>query len=306
MRVIVTGGAGFLGSNCIERLLEQGHDVVSIDNHTTSDPTNLPSHDRVEAVTGDVADRALVDSTFDRFEPTHVIHSAASYQDPDDWEGDARTNVLGTVHVVQAAERHRCKRLVHFQTALCYGPPRTKPVELSHPLDPRTSYAITKTAGEQIVAMGSIPWVSLRMAIVYGPRHFSGPMPAFYKRLRAGQPCRIVRTHRDFVAVNDFLRLMDQVLMDGAPTGVFHLSSGREITIEDLHHLMARKMGVDTPRYEVVDPGSDEVLTLLLDPTETQRAFGWSADTELEHGLDRIIAWYDAHGVEQTYSHLRR
>ncbi len=122
---------------------------------------------------------------FDRFAPEVVVHAAASYKDPEDWASDAATNVLGTSLVARAARRPRSGGFIYLQTALCYGlHPLEQPITLDHPILPTaSSYAISKTAGEQYVALSGLDWQSFRLANAYGPRNLSGPLPTFYSRL---------------------------------------------------------------------------------------------------------------------------
>ena len=143
----MTGGAGCLGSNLVERYIPAGLELLVIDNFATGRREVLPPVERLEVVEGSVADSALVERCFDAFRPTHVIHSAAAYKDPDDWCEDASTNVLGTINVADAARRHGVRRLINFQTALCYGRPSQVPIPVDHPVQPFTSYGISKTAG---------------------------------------------------------------------------------------------------------------------------------------------------------------
>jgi UDP-glucose 4-epimerase len=304
VKVLITGGMGFLGSNLAERLLAQGHDVAVIDDYATGKKDALAAHPRLRAVEGGVEDRAAMTALFEGFAPTHVVHAAAAYKDPDDWRQDVRANVLGTVNVVQLSKAHGVRRLVYLQTALAYGRAKA-PIAPDTPLAPLTSYSISKADGERYVAMGGVPWVTLRLANLYGPRLYTGPQPAFYKRLKAGQPCTVVRTRRDFVSVDDFLPLLDAVLADGAPTGAFNVASGKDVTIEELYRLMVKIMGVGDPSPKVVDAGADDLASLLLDASSTRAAFGWAPATDLESGLRRLIAWYDAHGVGDTYTHLK-
>jgi nucleoside-diphosphate-sugar epimerase len=276
-----------------------------MDNLATGLPSNLPEQANLTSVEGTIADRDWVNRVFDEFRPTHVVHSAASYKDPDNWVEDIQTNVLGTANVVQAAQRHAVKRLIYFQTALCYGKPQEHPITLNHPVVPFTSYSISKTAGENYVALGGLPYVSLRLANIYGSRHFSGPMPAFYKRLKAGQKCTIVETRRDFLEIEDFLALLDAILADNSVSGAFNVSSGKDVTIKEIYDRMVERMKPDPkPEADVIRPGEDDVSSLLLDPSETERKFNWKARVPLEEGLDRLIAWYDEHGVEASYTHL--
>jgi UDP-glucose 4-epimerase len=105
MRILITGGAGCLGSNLAQHYLEAGHAVLVLDNFATGHRQSLPDCEpALTVVEGSVADRAAVADAFARFEPTHVIHSAASYKDPDDWRNDAEVNTCGTINVVRAAE----------------------------------------------------------------------------------------------------------------------------------------------------------------------------------------------------------
>ena len=159
---------------------------------------------------GTIAEAEVVDKAFDHFEPETVVHAAASYKDPDNWLEDIRTNALGTAHVVRAAERHRVKRLIYFQTALCYGlHPQEQPITLSHPIDSTaSSYAISKTAGEQYIALSGLDFISFRLANAYGPRNISGPLPTFYSRLTARKPCFVMDTRRDFIYIDDLIAVV--------------------------------------------------------------------------------------------------
>ena len=166
MRIIITGGAGCLGSNLIEHWLPRGHEILVIDNFVTGKREVVPELPGLNLVEGSIANRDLVTSTFAKFRPTHVVHSAASYKDPANWWEDIATNVEGTANVVEAARTVGAGRILNFQTVLCYGRPESTPISLEHPLRPFTSYGISKVAGEQYLAMSGVPFVSLRLANV--------------------------------------------------------------------------------------------------------------------------------------------
>jgi UDP-glucose 4-epimerase len=186
MRLLITGGAGCLGSNLVEAYLPQGHEILVIDNFATGRREVLPELPGLGVIEGTIADHDVVEAAFARFRPTHVVHSAAAYKDPGDWGEDVRTNVTGTINVVDAARRAGVERFINLQTALCYGRPERVPIPVDHPTRPFTSYGISKTAGEAYVALSDLPWVSLRLANICGPRLAIGPIPTFYKRLKAG------------------------------------------------------------------------------------------------------------------------
>jgi UDP-glucose 4-epimerase len=305
MRILMTGGAGCLGSNLLERYLPQGHDIMVIDNFATGRREVVPDGlDHLSVVEGSVADAALVDHCFADFAPTHVIHSAAAYKDPNDWQEDARTNIEGTINVVRAAETAGVKRLVNFQTALCYGRPDTIPIPIDAPLRPFTSYGVSKTAGEQYLMMAEIPVISFRLANVTGPRLAIGPIPTFYTRLKAGKSCFCSDTVRDFLDMEDFFAVVDLALRDDAPIGVFNVSTGEGKTIKDVYNAVAGYLGMEPPEAPIVPPGDDDVPAVVLDPSATVSAFGWHAKVGFQDTIRRMLGWYDAHGVSAIYSHL--
>lgn len=305
MKVFITGGAGFIGSHLADRLLARGDDVLVIDNYETGRRDNLEPHDRLRVVEGTIADRELVHGLVAEFAPDVVVHAAASYKDPDNWEGDVTTNALGTAIVVQAAQAVGCRRLIYFQTALCYGTrPVEQPVTLNHHLDPDSSYAISKTAGELYIRASGLDWVSFRLANAYGPRNLSGPLPTFFSRLTSGKPCFVMDTRRDFVFIDDMLDCVVPAI-DGTGQGVYHLSSGGDVAIKELFDETVRALGIELDQPVEVRPrGADDAFTILLDPARTSADFGWTTRTELVDGVNRAIVYYEKFGIEETFTHL--
>jgi UDP-glucose 4-epimerase len=306
MRILITGGAGCLGSNLIERWLPRGHAVLAIDNFVTGRREVLPAGvERLIVVEGSVADRALVDRVFESFEPTHVVHAAAAYKDPDDWREDVATNVTGTINVVQASRRLSVRRFVNLQTALCYGPPERLPIPVDHPCRPVASYGISKTAGEQYVALSGLSFISLRLASVIGPRLAIGALPTFYTRLKASKAVFCTHAVRDFLDMRDFLDFMDVAIVESAPTGIYNLGPGIGHSIADLLTAVARAMKLSLPDPLVVRPiGEDDVATVVLDPGKTQSAFSWSHTVGFEEAVERMVDWYDRYGVSAIHTHL--
>jgi UDP-glucose 4-epimerase len=305
VRLLITGGAGCLGSNLIERYLPQGHEIIVIDNFATGRREVVPPVRGLTVIEGTIADDDVVRRAFDSFAPTHVIHSAAAYKDPANWREDVATNVTGTIHVIAAAKRAGVKRFVNFQTALCYGRPDTVPIPVDHPTRPITSYGVSKTAGEQYVMLSGLPYVSLRLANIAGPRLAIGPIPTFYKRLKAGQKCFCTDAVRDFLDMEDFFALMDIVLREDAPSGVFNVSTGFGASIKDVFDEVVAYLGVGLKeKVPVMPPGADDVPAVVLDPAMTTAVLGWEAKIGFADTIRRMLQWYDAHGVSEIYSHL--
>ncbi|PKO28418.1 MAG: nucleotide sugar epimerase [Betaproteobacteria bacterium HGW-Betaproteobacteria-5] len=305
MRILITGGAGCLGSNLIEHWLPQGHEIFVIDNFATGKREVVPEVPGLTVKEGSIVDQELVDACFAQFQPDVVIHSAAAYKDPDDWVEDSRTNVIGSAHVARAAKACGARRLINFQTALCYGRPRQLPIPADHPTAPFTSYGITKTAGEQFMLLSGVPTLSLRIANVTGPRLAIGPIPTFYKRLKAGQNCFCSDTSRDFLDMADFLVFMDLAIKEDGATGVFNIASGEAHSIKEIFDLVTDYLGLGVKEVPVVPPAADDVPVVSLDASATFKAFGWQAKVGFSETIKRQLAWYDKYGISDVFSHLK-
>ena len=308
MKVLITGGAGFIGSHLADRLLERGDEVLVIDNYSTGRRDNLEPHSNLKVVEGTIADGDLVSKVFEEFRPDYVAHAAASYKDPDNWVEDSRTNTLGGAIVTQASIKGRVKRLIYFQTSLCYGvKPIEQPITLSHPIRPGdSSYAISKTAAEQYIALSGIDFISFRLANAYGPRNLSGPLPTFYHRLTNGLKCFVMNTRRDFIYVQDLIDLVMMALDGKGEKGYYHASSGSDYAIKELFDetVGALSMVLEEP-VQVRERNLDDAFTILLDPSETVKDFGWKPGTPLKKGVWKAIEYYKAFGITQTYTHLK-
>ncbi len=241
-----------------------------------------------------------------------VVHAAASYKDPDDWEEDIETNAKGTINIVRASQEANVKRIVYFQTALTYGlSPVEQPITLNSPLfsgksEGGSSYAISKTTAEQYIELSGLDFLSFRLANAYGPRNLSGPLPTFYHRLTEGKPCFVMDTRRDFIFVDDLVNVVMGALDGKGSRGYYHISTGTDYSIKELFDSTLKALEITLEEEVAVkERGKDDVYTILIDPSKTEEDFGWSADTPLEEGIRRSIEWYKSHGITQTYTHLK-
>lgn len=305
MKILITGGAGCLGSNLIEHWLPRGHEIFVIDNFATGKREVLPSGIKgLTVMEGDISDKELVAKCFDDFQPTHVIHSAASYKDPNDWEEDSKTNILGTINIVRCCQTHEVKRLVNFQTALCYGRPKSVPIPITHETNPFTSYGISKTAGEAYLVNSGLSVVSLRLANICGPRLSIGPIPTFYKRLQENKSCFCSDTIRDFLDMSDFLSLMDIVINEYAPTGVYNVSTGIGHSIKDIFDEVAEYLNLAGLEVPIVPAGDDDIQSVVLDSSKTEKTFDWKAKVSFKDTIKNQLDWYNQYGINDIYSHL--
>lgn len=312
MKVLITGGAGHIGSHIAERLLARGDSVLVIDNYQTGRRDNLEPHKNLRVVEATIADVSMVDREFSAFKPEVVVHAAASYKDPDNWSEDVMTNVLGGANIARASKREGVRRLIYFQTSLCYGlKPIEQPISLKHPLfsgeyTGGSSYAISKTGGEQYLELSGVDFISFRLANSYGPRNLSGPLPTFFSRLTSGKPCFVMDTRRDFIFVEDLVNVVMKAIDGKGKRGYYHVASGRDYSIKELFDATVAALEIKLDKeVEVRARNPDDVYTILLDPSKTNADFDWTTTTPLSEGIKKTIEWYKVHGITQTFTHLK-
>ena len=307
MKVFVTGACGQVGSHVTEMLLARGDEVLGIDNLATGRREHLADQPRLKIEIGSIADRELLERLFAQFKPDVVVHTAASYKDPEDWYNDTLTNCVGGSNLIQAAKRHKAGRFIYFQTALCYGlKPTQQPIRLDHPKNPaNSSYAISKTAAEDYLEISGLDYVTFRLANVVGPRNVSGPLPIFFQRLKDGKRCFVTKARRDFVFVKDLARNVLKAA-DGTGHGAYHFSSGKDIAIQDLYDTVVSAMELKSyPAPEVRELGPDDAPSILLDPSRTFADFGKVEFTSLGDTVAAAISYYQKYGTQGEYTHLR-
>jgi nucleoside-diphosphate-sugar epimerase len=306
-KILVTGGLGQIGSHITEMLLERGDKVVVIDNLATGRREHLADHPNLTVVIDTIADKVLVEKLVEELKPDAIVHTAASYKDPDDWYNDTLTNCVGGANVVDAAKKHGVGRFIYFQTALCYGlKPIQQPIRLDHPRLPgSSSYSISKTANEFYLELSGVDFVTFRLANVVGPRNVAGPLPIFYQRLKDGKQCFVTNARRDFVFVKDLARVVLKAI-DGIGRGAYHFSSGKDVAIQELYDAVVTALDVPgKPKAEVRELGPDDVFSILLDPTRTFEDFGKIEFTPLQETVSAAMAYYQRHGTLGEYTHLR-
>lgn len=307
MKIFITGACGQVGSHITEMLLERGDEVLGIDNLATGRREHLKDHKNLKVVVDTISDKELIGKLFAEFKPDVVIHTAASYKDPNDWYNDTLTNCVGGSNVVQASVENNVKRFIYFQTALCYGvKPLQQPIQLDHPKFPaNSSYAITKTANEDFIEISGLDFVTFRLANVVGPRNVSGPLPIFYQRLKDGKQCFITNARRDFVFVKDLARAVLKAC-DGTGNGAYHFSSGTDIAIKELYDAVVKAMDIAPyPEAEMRLIGPDDAPSILLDPSRTFQDFGKIEFTPLQETVSAAIAYFKEFGTLGEFTHLK-
>jgi UDP-glucose 4-epimerase len=307
MRAFISGGCGQVGSHIAELLLDRGDTVLAIDNLATGRLEHLVPQQRLTFVEGSIVDRPLVGKLIGEFKPDVLIHTAASYKDPDDWYNDTLTNCVGSANLIHAAKDHKVGRFIYFQTALCYGvKPLQHPIRLDHPKFPaNSSYAISKTAAEDYLEISGLDYVTFRLANVIGPRNVSGPLPLFYQRLSQGKRCFVTPARRDFVFVGDLARTVVRAA-EGVGRGTYHFSSGSDVPIKELYDAVVEAMKLNEyPEPEIRPLGPDDSPSILLDPSRTVADFGALSFTPLRETVRAAVEYYRTFGAQGGYTHLK-
>jgi UDP-glucose 4-epimerase len=306
MRVLVTGGAGFIGSALVDRLLAEGHDVDVIDDLTSGSLANLAEAraNRAGKVSFhhlDVRSPDIVD-LIARRQPEVVFHLAAiaaeqeSIEDP---AGDAEVTVLGTVRVLEGARRSGSRKLVFASTAAIYGEPDAGavPVKESHPRRPVTPHGVAKNAAEEYLAAyrqtHSLEYTSLALANVYGPRQGKGAVVAdFAVQVLAGAPCTVTgdgEQRRDFVYVDDAVDALARAADRGSGL-LCNIGTGRATPVNRLHEVMAAAAGsAQAPLYTAARPW--ERHGAALDVSRAALHLGWRPWTALSDGVAATLDW---------------
>jgi UDP-glucose 4-epimerase len=307
MDCLVTGGAGFIGSNLVDALLERGDRVVVLDNMSTGKHENLAAAltHGVTLRVADVRDPEAVQAVFEGARPEVVFHLAAqidvrySVEQPVE---DAVTNVLGMIRVLEAARAAGVRRVVYSSTGgALYGDTDVLPTPEDHPIRPLAPYGASKYAAECYCELYSrlhdLGTVSLRYSNVYGPRQDvhgeAGVVAIFCGRLvEGGRPTVFGdgRQTRDWIDVSDVVRA-NLIAADSEVVGPINICSGRETSVLELIKALnevSDRGGLAEPEFAPERPG--EVRRSRLDPSRAHRELGWEATMELHDGLRRVLA----------------
>lgn len=302
MKVLVTGGAGFIGSHVVDRLVQEGHDVVVVDNLSTGRRKNVNRTASLYKV--DIQSRRL-ERIFRNERPSVVMHLAAQMnvrRSVDDPMFDAQVNVLGTLNVLEQAARHGARKVIFSSSGgAIYGEQEVFPAPESHVTQPLSPYGISKLCGEHYLSyyhrLSGIHVVSLRYANVYGPRQDpegeAGVVAIFIqKMLNHEQP--IIngngRQTRDFVFVDDVVEA-NLMAMGQEVQGIYNVGTGIETSVNELFRVLVELTKSDCG--EVHGPAKKgEQARSVIDSAKFKQSLGWEPKTDLRDGLRRTVEYF--------------
>jgi UDP-glucose 4-epimerase len=302
MKILVTGGAGFIGSHLVDRLIQEGHEVTVVDNLSTGKRRNLNREARFYKL--DIQSWRL-ERVFRNERPALVMHLAAqmdvrrSVEDP---VFDAKVNILGTLNVLEQSVKHGVRKVIFSSSGgAIYGEQNLFPAPETHPTQPLSPYGISKLSGEHYLAyyqrISGIRYVSLRYANVYGPRQDpegeAGVVAIFIQKMLNGEQPIINgngRQTRDFVYVDDVVEA-NLSAMAQEVQGTYNVGTGVETSINDLFRILADLTKASCK--EVHGPAKKgEQARSVIDSNRIRQELGWEPRVELPEGLRRTVDYF--------------
>ncbi len=301
MRILVAGGAGFIGSHVADRYIELGHEVAVLDDLSTGREANL--NPKARFYRGSVCDD--LGGVFDEFQPEVVNHHAAQVNVRRSVENpayDAQVNVLGTANLCRAAGEAGCRKVIYISSGgACYGEPETIPADEETPVRPLCPYGASKFAGEKYAELyarlAGYELTILRYANVYGPRQDphgeAGVVAVFSQQMLSGEQPHIFgdgSKTRDYVFVKDIVEA-NVLALEGGAGRVYNVGTERQTTDDEIFEAVRAAAGSDVqPVHDDFRPG--EVRHIALDASRIRNELGWRATTSLEAGMPVAVAWY--------------
>ncbi len=311
-KVLVTGGAGFIGSALVRALLSEGYEVTVLDNLSTGLQGNLPTDSRLKLVTGDVRDYETVSRTIRKHQ--NIIHLAAQafipfcYQQPLEV---AQVNAMGSINVFKACSNHSIKRLVHISSSEVYGTAQTLPMNEKHPMQPYSTYSVAKAAADLWAQTffweHNLPVVILRPFNTFGPRE---TLPYFIPemiRQCLKEPTIHVgnlKTSRDFTYVDDTTHAMIQALeTENIEGAIINIGTGQTHEMKAILALIERETGTEdkATHLDKTRLRPRDVQTLVTDNTKARKILGWTPATTFAEGIRKTIQWYIDNGQTWGY-----
>jgi len=307
--VLVTGGAGFIGSNIVKELVKDRANVIVYDNFSSGDMLNLEEvKDSIKIVTSDILHprfrTVLIENDVE-----YVFHLAAEPYIPKCYYYPAKfleVNALGTLKVLRACKEAKVKRIIHYSTSEVYGTAKYVPMNEDHPTRPLSTYAASKLAADRLCYTlfheHKVPVVILRQFNAYGPGETQPyVIPEIITQLSNSNEVKLgnVKARRDFTYVEDAAKGAIKLMMcPGIEGEVVNMGSNKNYSIEELALVTGELMGynstkivIDTKRLRPID-----VDVLLCDSSKARKLFGWQPEIDINEGLRRTIEWFKDHG----------
>jgi len=303
MKVLVTGGAGFIGSHIVDFLLKKGYDVVIIDNLSTGKKELI--NNKASFYIADITDSDQINKIFEKEKPDYVIHAAAqvmlrkSLEQPVE---DAKTNIIGTINILEACKKNKVKKIIYTSTGGArVGEPEYLPVDERHPLNPCSPYGISKHTAEHYVWMYNklynLNYLIFCFGNVYGPRDDPSTnrvTAVFATKMLGGETPTIFgdgEQTRDFIYVIDLAEFIADSIEKEPEHRLFHLANGEQISINKIFGILKHQSGFNGEARHI-EAVKGEVKDIVLDTSLAEKELGWKPKHSFEEGLKETFEWF--------------
>ena len=301
-RILVTGGAGFIGSNLVSQLSRQGHEIIILDNLSSGYRSNFEPFTHIKYFEGDIRDKVAVKKSITDCELVfHLAASVGNKRSIDNPLQDAEINVIGTINILEAARAAGVRKVIASSSAGIFGELKILPIKENHPIEPDTPYGCSKLCMEKeclaYAKVYNIETVCLRYFNVYGQNQrfdaYGNVIPIFVNQMIRNETLTIFgdgEQTRDFVNVRDVVQANIKAAFMSGVSGVYNIGSGKRISINALVD-MIRKISGANIRIKYSTKREGDVMHSIADISSAREAFGFCPEVEIEKGLEEYIAW---------------
>ena len=301
-RVLITGGAGFIGSHIVDKLLENNYSVVVLDNLSSGSEDNLQNSDNLKLYRVNI-EKDNLDEIFESEKPDYVIHLAAqtsvnfSILNP---YYDADMNIMATIRLLDVCKKYNIKKFITASSAAVYGNPKYLPLDEKHPTEPMSPYGLSKLTMEKYIQLSDVPYIIFRFSNAYGPRQRSskesGVVAIFDKAMRENAPIKIYgdgEQIRDFIYVEDIASICVKALESEIQNEIFNFSTNKGVALNELFKEMSKIYGYrQSPNYLPERVG--DIKDSILLNKKVLEIFGNIEFTTIKAGLGELKGEYNA------------
>jgi UDP-glucose 4-epimerase len=302
MKTLVTGGAGFIGSNIVKRLVAEAHTITVLDNFSSGYRSNLDPFPQIRLIEGDVRNESVLAQAIKDVDIVfHLAASVGNKRSIDNPVDDGEINFIGTLKVLEAARHAGVRKVVFSSSAGIFGELKTLPIREDHPVEPDSPYGVSKLAAEKMclayAKLYALEAVCLRYFNVYGRNQrfdaYGNVIPIFVFEILRGRPITVFgdgEQTRDFINIDDVVEANLKAGLSLGVSGAFNIGSGTRITINDLVERIKVASGIE-PSVSYGPPRPGDVRDSLADTTAAQRALGFNPRIDISEGLKDYLEW---------------
>lgn len=299
-KVLITGGAGFIGSHMVDKLLESDYQVIVVDNLSSGDINNLPQNDNLKFYNCDILSKNL-ENVFESEKPDYIVHLAAQTSVAYSMSNavyDAQMNILGSINILELTKKYNCQKFLVASSAAVYGLPQYLPIDENHPTNPMSPYGLSKLTMEKYIQLSNVPYIIFRFSNAYGPRQKSskesGVVAIFDKAMKENAPINIYGDGsqiRDFIYVEDIARICVKAIESDVKNEIINFSTNKGITINELFENMSKIYNYkQAPNYLPERDG--DIKDSILSNQNSLKIFGNIQFVNLQNSLENL-ANYD-------------